>query len=79
VQGEGTNVQTVYKTESTERRQHNLPGPFLRIFPWGAFLEKGPFCEIIYRRGIAMAEGHVCGQYTTHECGGLGVYSPRKF
>jgi hypothetical protein len=26
-------------------------GPFLRIFPWGgggAFLEKGPFCEIIY-------------------------------
>jgi hypothetical protein len=26
-----------------------------------------------------MAEGHVCGQYTTHECGGLGVYSPRKF
>ena len=27
-----------------------------------------------------MAEGHVCGQHTTHEWGGggLGVYSPRK-
>jgi hypothetical protein len=26
-----------------------------------------------------MAEGHVCGQYTTHEWGGgLGEYSPRK-
>ena len=26
-----------------------------------------------------MAESHVCGQYTTHELGGLGVYSLRKF
>ena len=29
-----------------------------------------------------MAEGHVCGQYTTHEWGwgggGLGVYSPEN-
>ena len=25
-----------------------------------------------------MAEGHVCGQYTTHEWGG-GVWSPRNF
>jgi hypothetical protein len=26
-----------------------------------------------------MAEGHVCGRHTTHEWGGLGAYSPRKF
>ena len=45
----------------------------------GAFFEKGPFCEIIYQRGIAMVEGHVCGQYTTHEWGGSGVYSPENF
>jgi hypothetical protein len=25
-----------------------------------------------------MAEGHVCGPYTTNELGGLEVHSPRK-
>jgi hypothetical protein len=25
-----------------------------------------------------MAEGHVCGQYTTHEWGSLGEYSPEN-
>ena len=47
-----------------------MPGrAFFKDFPveGGAFFEKGPFCEIIYQRGIAMAEGHVCDQYTTHE------------
>ena len=61
----------------------SISGPFLRIFPWGgggAFFENGPFREIMYQRGIVMAEGHVCGQYTTHEWGGgLGVYSPENF
>jgi hypothetical protein len=39
---------------------HSNAGPFLKDFPvggGGAFFEKGPFCEIIYQRGIAMAEG----------------------
>ena len=45
----------------------------------GAFFEKGPFCEIIYQRGIAMAEGHVCGQYTTHEWGVCGCTPPENF
>jgi hypothetical protein len=35
-------------------------------------VEKGPFCEIIYQRGVAMAEGHVCGQYIAHEWGVWG-------
>jgi hypothetical protein len=29
-------------------REFTVSGSFLRIFPWGAFFEKGPFCEIIY-------------------------------
>ena len=39
----------------------------------GAFFEKGG--------GIAMAEGHVCDQYTTHEWegGGLGSTPPAQF
>jgi hypothetical protein len=51
-----------------------LSGHFLRIFPWeGAFFEKGPFCEIIYKWGIAMWL-----TYHAYSLGGLGAYSPRK-
>ena len=45
----------------------------------GAFFEKGPFCEIIYYRGIAKVEGHMYGQNTTHEWGVWGVLPPKIF
>ena len=63
--------------------EHDAPNSraFFKDFPvgGGAFFEKGPFCEIKYQRGIAMTEGHVSGQYTTHEWGG-GVWGvlPQK-
>ena len=40
---------------------------FFKDFPvGGAFFGKGPFCEIIYYREIAIAEGHMCDQHTMH-------------
>jgi hypothetical protein len=56
------------------------PRAFFKDFPVGDIFWKGTFLWDNILEGIAMAEGHVCGQYTMLEWrGGLGVYSPRKF
>jgi hypothetical protein len=48
-------------------RDSSYARAFFKDFPGerggGIFFEKGPLCEIIYQRGIAMAEGHVWPTY----------------